>query len=81
MIPIIFSTMCISILSQGVYEKEIKMKETLKMMSLKTSVYGASFVLAQSILSTFIATIMTALMAVFGILAPSEAENHPVGST
>lgn len=42
-VPIIYMTMCISILSRVVYEKENKIKETLKMMSMRISVYGISY--------------------------------------
>lgn len=59
-IPISFSNSCRYILSQAVIEKETKMKESLKIMSLKTPAYGLSFFLSQAVFSTFTSIIITA---------------------
>jgi hypothetical protein len=42
-LPFIYDAMAIAILGRTVNEKETKMKETLKMMGLRTVVYGISF--------------------------------------
>ncbi len=42
-----------------VVDKETKMRETLKIMSMKTGAYGLSFFLGQSIFIVIISLIMT----------------------
>lgn len=44
---------------QMVIDKETKMRETLKIMSMKTGAYGLSFFIGQSIFILIIAIIMT----------------------
>jgi hypothetical protein len=56
-IPICFAMACRYILSQVVYEKEMKMKETMKIMSLRTLPYGMSFFVSQSFF-TIVASVM-----------------------
>jgi hypothetical protein len=56
-IPICFAMACRYILSQVVYEKEMKMKETMKIMSLRTLPYGMTFFISQTFF-TILASVM-----------------------
>ena len=53
-----------------VVDKETKMRETLKIMSMKTGAYGLSYFLTQVIFTLFVALILT-IMFTFKSLVPS----------
>mmetsp|Transcript_12155 Transcript_12155/g.8845 ORF Transcript_12155/g.8845 Transcript_12155/m.8845 type:complete len:156 (-) Transcript_12155:133-600(-) len=69
-IPLCFVVACRYILGQVVFEKETKIKETLRIMSLKISPYGLSFVLAQSIFNFFICVIVTIFYLIKNMIEP-----------
>ena len=58
-VPLCFAVASRFILSQMVIEKESKMKETLKILSLKTGAYGLSFFFTQLLFSLITAIIVT----------------------
>lgn len=67
-IPICFSTAARFVLSQVVIEKEQKMRETLKILSLKTGAYGLSFFFTQLIFSIFTALLVVLTFSIVGYL-------------
>ena len=52
-IILIYITGCRFVLSQPVVDKETKMRETLRILSMKTSAYGLSFFFTQAIFAFF----------------------------
>ena len=59
-IPLSYTNATRFILSQMVVEKETKMKEALKILSLRTSAYGLSFFLTQLVFCVFTALLLGA---------------------
>ena len=71
-VPLCFAAASRFILSQMVVEKESKMKETLKILSLRTGAYGLSFFFTQVLFSLFTALLVTVTFWVTGSLAGSQ---------
>ena len=67
--PLCFAAASRFILSQVVIEKESKMKETLKILSLKTAAYGLSFFFTQLIFSLMTAVLVTLTFVITGALS------------
>ena len=64
LVPTAFSITCRFILMQMVIDKETKMRETLKIMSMKTGAYGLSYFLTQLIFTIFIAIVLTVIFTI-----------------
>jgi hypothetical protein len=58
-IPISFSLAGRHLLNECVVDKQTKMKEALKIMSLKTEAYGLSYFLSQGVFALFTSFIIT----------------------
>lgn len=63
-----FSTACRFILMQMVIDKETKMRETLKIMSMKTSAYGLSYFLSQLIFTVLITVLLSFTFTYVGFI-------------
>ena len=59
LVLLIFITGQRFVLSEPVVDKETKMRETLKILSMRTSVYGLSYFITQAIFSLFTALLVT----------------------
>ena len=69
-VPISFTSTCRFILSQVVIDKETKMKESLRILSLKSGAYGLSYFITQSIFTIVTALLMTATFAIEEYIRP-----------
>ena len=58
---------------QMVIDKETKMRETLKIMSMKTGAYGLSYFLTQVIFTIFVAIALTIIFTVKSLVNSSDA--------
>ena len=63
-VPISFAAASRFVLSQMVIDKETKMKESLKILSLKTGAYALSYFATQAIFSLMTAILITAVYAI-----------------
>ena len=73
LVPTAFSLTCRFILMQMVVDKETKMRETLRIMSMKTGAYGLSYFLTQVIFTIFVAIVLTIIFTVKNMIATSDA--------
>lgn len=64
---LIFITGCRFVLSQPVVDKETKMRETLKILSMKSSAYGLSYFLTQAIFALITSVFITLTFAILGL--------------
>lgn len=56
-----------------VIDKETKMRETLKIMSMKTGAYGLSYFLTQVIFTIFIAIVLTVVFTIKSFVSSGDA--------
>jgi hypothetical protein len=61
------------VLSEPVVDKETKMRETLRIMSMRSSVYGLSYFITQAIFSLFTTLIVTLTFCMLRLFSPGEA--------
>ena len=61
------------VLSEPVVDKETKMRETLRIMSMRSSVYGLSYFITQAIFSLFTTLIVTLTFCMLRLFSPVEA--------
>jgi ATP-binding cassette subfamily A (ABC1) protein 5 len=73
LVPTAFSLTCRFILMQMVVDKETKMRETLRIMSMKTGAYGLSYFLTQVIFTIFVAIVLTIIFTVKSLVPTSDA--------
>lgn len=66
-IQVVFTAGCRFVLQHPVVDKETKMRETLKILSLKTSVYGFSYFISQAIFSGATAIMITVTFTMMGV--------------
>lgn len=59
-------------LSEPVVDKETKMKETLKILSMRPSIYGLSYFLMQALFSMFTTIIVTLTLCLLGFFTFKE---------
>ena len=65
-VPLSFLGATRFILQQAVIDKESKMKETLKILSLKTGAYGLSYFLSQSFFTLLTSLLITITFGIMG---------------
>ncbi len=63
---LIFITGCRFVLSQPVVDKETKMRETLRILSMKTSAYGLSYFFTQAIFAVLTSLLISITFAIIG---------------
>jgi len=54
------------VLSQPVVDKETKMRETLRILSMKTSAYGLSFFFTQAIFAVITSIVVSVTFLILG---------------
>ena len=62
--PTAFSLTARFILMQMVVDKETKMRETLRIMSMKSGAYGLSYFLTQVIITIFTAIVLSIVFSI-----------------
>jgi hypothetical protein len=63
-VPTAFSLTARFILMQMVVDKETKMRETLRIMSMKSGAYGLSYFLTQVIITIFTAIVLSIVFSI-----------------
>ncbi len=66
---LIFITGCRFVLSQPVVDKETKMRETLRILSMKTSAYGLSFFFTQAIFAVITSVLISITFLILGFFS------------
>ena len=69
---IAFLGVCRFVLMQMVIDKEIKMRETLKILSMQTSAYGLSYFTSQLIFTVVISFLLTVTFLILQFVTPLE---------